>query len=95
MYFVYVLYSLKDGKLYKGSTSNLQKRMLRHNSGGNKSTAHRKPFILVHMEQFEDKPSALKRELFLKSLEGGSKLISFLKAQHILNEQGRLNLDKR
>ncbi len=82
MHFVYVLYSLKDHKLYKGATSNLQKRIIRHNSGGSKSTAHRKPFVLVHVEQFEDKSMALKRELFLKTLEGGSKLIEFLKFQH-------------
>jgi len=65
MYAVYVLYSLKDNKLYKGSTSNVQKRFLRHNSGGNKSTAHRKPFVLIHIEQFEDKSSALRRESYL------------------------------
>jgi putative endonuclease len=69
MHFVYVLYSLKDHKLYKGSTSNIQKRIIRHNSGGSKSTAHRKPFVLVHIEQFEDKSTALKREIYLKTLE--------------------------
>ena len=62
MYFVYVLYSLKDNKLYKGSTSDVSKRLLRHNSGGNRSTAHRKPFVLVHIEIFPDKSSALERE---------------------------------
>ncbi|RLD38759.1 MAG: hypothetical protein DRI89_14095 [Bacteroidetes bacterium] len=51
MYFVYVLYSLKDHKLYKGYTSNIEKRLLKHNSGGNKSTAHRKPFVIVHVGQ--------------------------------------------
>ena len=95
MHFVYVLYSLKDHKLYKGATSNLQKRIIRHNSGGSKSTAHRKPFVLVHVEQFEDKSMALKRELFLKTLEGGSKLIEFLKKQKILNENGMLNVEQR
>ncbi|MCD4774360.1 MAG: GIY-YIG nuclease family protein [Bacteroidales bacterium] len=39
MHFVYVLYSLKDYRLYKGSTSNIQKRLIRHNSGGSTSTA--------------------------------------------------------
>ena len=95
MHFVYVLYSLKDHKLYKGATSNLQKRIIRHNSGGSKSTAHRKPFVLVHVEQFEDKSMALKRELFLKTLEGGSKLIEFLKKQKILNENVMLNVEQR
>jgi GIY-YIG catalytic domain len=53
MFFVYVLFSLKDGRLYKGFTSNIQNRLLKHNSGGSTSTAHRKPFVLVHIEQFE------------------------------------------
>jgi len=86
MYYVYVLYSLKDNKLYKGYTSDILKRLLRHNSGGNKSTAHRKPFVLVHVEQFEDKSDALKREKYLKTAEGGSKLNEFLKMQKILDE---------
>jgi len=92
MYFVYVLFSLKDHRLYKGSTDNIQKRLFRHNSGGSKSTANRKPFVIVYVEQFENKSDALKREYFLKSLEGGSILISFLKSQKILNENNRLNL---
>ena len=95
MHFVYVLYSLRDHKLYKGSTSNIQKRIIRHNSGGSKSTAHRKPFVLVHIEQFEDKSIALKRELFLKTLEGGSKLIEYLKKQKILDRDGKLFLEQR
>ena len=92
MYFVYVLYSLKDHRLYKGSTANIQKRLFRHNSGGSKSTAKRKPFVIVHVEQFENKSDALKREYYLKSLEGGAKLIEFLKKQKILNEDNKLNL---
>jgi putative endonuclease len=91
MHFVYVLYSLKDHKLYKGATSNIQKRFLKHNSGGSKSTAHRKPFVLVHVEIFQQKSDALKRELYIKSLEGGSKLIEFLNKQNILNQNGQLN----
>ncbi len=91
MYFVYVLYSLKDNKLYKGFTSNIQKRLLRHNSGGSTSTAKRKPFVLVHVEQFENKSNALKRELFLKTPEGGKKLKDFLMKQNILDKEGKIN----
>ena len=91
MHYVYVLYSLKDHKLYKGSTSDISKRLLRHNSGGNKSTAHRKPFVLVHIEIFSDKTSALQRESYLKSAEGGFKLKEFLRKQNILDEENLLN----
>jgi putative endonuclease len=95
MHFVYVLYSLKDNKLYKGATANIQKRLIRHNAGGNKSTAHRKPFVLVHVEVFELKSDALKRELYIKSAEGGARLIAFLKKQNILNQEGDLNIVQR
>lgn len=64
MYFVYVLYSLKDHKLYKGYTSNIQNRLKKHNSGGSKSTANRRPFIVVHIEQFDTKHEALMRESY-------------------------------
>ena len=94
MYFVYVLYSLKDHKLYKGYTSNIEKRLLKHNSGGNKSTAHRKPFVIVHIEQFEDKSVALKREKYLKNVEGGAKLKHYLIKMKVLNESGRLNVEQ-
>ena len=92
MYYVYVLYSLKDHRLYKGFTNNIQKRYLKHNTGGSKSTAHRKPFVLVHIEVFEEKSKALKRELYLKSLEGGAKLIEYLKSLNILDHNNKLNI---
>jgi putative endonuclease len=38
MYYVYVLKSEKDGRLYKGLTSDLEKRLLQHNAGITKST---------------------------------------------------------
>ena len=94
MYFVYVLYSLNDNKLYKGYTSNIEKRLLKHNSGGNKSTAHRKPFVIVHVEQFEDKSVALKRERYLKNVEGGAKLKLYLIKMKVLNESGKLNVEQ-
>ncbi|MFQ5335776.1 MAG: GIY-YIG nuclease family protein [Flavobacteriales bacterium] len=37
MHFVYVLYSLKDHRLYKGCTENIMNRLKKHNSGGSKS----------------------------------------------------------
>ena len=94
MNFVYVLYSLKDHKLYKGFTTNIENRLKKHNSGGSKSTSRRKPFVLVHIEQFEIKHDALLREKYLKSLEGGSELKQHLKAIHILDENGKLNTEQ-
>lgn len=67
MYFVYVLCSEKDGRLYKGFSSNLEKRILEHNSGKTKSTKGYLPWRLVYSEKVENRIEARKREKFLKS----------------------------
>ena len=67
MYFVYVLKSEKDGRLYKGFTDNIDRRLKEHNSGKTKSTKPYKPWKLVYFEECSDKENARKRELFLKS----------------------------
>jgi predicted GIY-YIG superfamily endonuclease len=36
MFYFYVLYSLKDNRLYKGSTSNLLRRVEQHSAGATK-----------------------------------------------------------
>ena len=41
MWYVYVLRSAKDGKLYVGSTSDLKRRISEHESGFCESTKHR------------------------------------------------------
>ena len=92
MHFVYILYSLKDDKLYKGYTSNLQNRLAKHNSGGSKSTSHRRPFVLIYVEQFENKTDALVREKYLKTLVGGSALKTQLIKTGVLNIEGKLNM---
>jgi len=70
-YFIYILYSKKDTKLYVGCTSYLEKRVKRHNNGYVKATRHRRPLVLIHFEKFDSKADAFNRERFLKSLWGG------------------------
>ena len=69
-YFVYILLSKKDHKLYVGCTADLEKRILSHNNGVVQATKLRRPLDLIHSEQFEDKADAFNRERFLKSLWG-------------------------
>ncbi len=69
-YFVYILLSSKDHKLYVGCTTNLEKRLVRHNNGAVQATKSRRPLSLIHSEKFEDKTEAFNRERFLKSLWG-------------------------
>ncbi|MDE1919166.1 MAG: GIY-YIG nuclease family protein [Patescibacteria group bacterium] len=69
-YTVYVLYSQKDRGLYVGCTSNISERLERHLNGQVRATANRRPFDLIHTEQFESVAEAFERERFLKSLWG-------------------------
>lgn len=69
-YYVYILKSLKDGKLYTGVTQNLNRRLIEHNIGKNRATKHRRPFTLLHYECYETRAQALKRERYLKTPKG-------------------------
>ncbi len=69
-YYVYILLSLKDNKFYIGFTTNLEKRLIEHNSGKNTSTRNRTPFKLIYFEGYLNKQDALGREKFLKSGSG-------------------------
>ncbi len=66
MFYVYVLRSKKDDGFYIGFTSNLKRRIIEHNSGGNKSTKFRRPFELVYCEAYKSEEDAKHREEMLK-----------------------------
>jgi putative endonuclease len=70
MYYVYILESRKDRLFYTGFTTNLLKRIKKHNSGLVKSTKERKPFELIYYEACLNKTDALKREKYLKTSWG-------------------------
>jgi len=69
-YCVYVLFSLKDRYLYIGYSSNLEKRLSRHQSGSVKSTAPRRPLDLIFCEHYLFKDDAMKREKYFKTSMG-------------------------
>ena len=93
MFYFYVLYSLKDNRLYKGSSADLPKRILQHNAGMTNSTKNRRPLILLYLEIYDEKSEALARERWSKSLEGGAALKQLLKEKRLLNDKGKLMLD--
>ena len=70
MFYIYVLHSKKDDKLYTGFTTDLEKRLKYHNRGLNKSTRDRRPFELIYAEMYLNEKDARKRERFLKSGRG-------------------------
>lgn len=67
MYYVYILQSLKNEKLYFGFTENLQKRFMEHNEGKNISTKLGKPWKLICYEAYLSKKDAMVREKYLKT----------------------------
>ena len=71
MFVVYVLYSVKHQKIYIGYTSALKDRFHSHNKFSTKGyTVKYRPWIVVHVEFFESKIAALKREKEIKSSRG-------------------------
>ena len=71
VYYVYILQSLKKPDwLYKGSTSDLKRRIPEHNAGKNFSTAPYTPFKLIYYEAYLLKSDAEARERYLKTSMG-------------------------
>jgi putative endonuclease len=78
-YYVYVLFSLKDKKLYIGYTKDIFKRFDLHKEGKVSSTKNRRPLILIFYEAFTKRKDAKSREVFLKSGFGRNELKKCLK----------------
>ncbi len=66
MYYVYVLKSTKDEKLYIGSTNDLRRRLSEHNKGAVTSTKARRPFEPRYYESYVSEKDARGREFSLK-----------------------------
>ena len=69
-YYVYIIRSKVDGTLYKGYTSDLDRRIREHNSGKTNYTSRKVPWELVYSEEYEVLEDALKREKYFKSAAG-------------------------
>ena len=79
-HYTYVLYSLKDRKLYIGYSSDVFRRFEQHNNGENTSTKSRRPFKLIFYEAYLYKEDALKREQYFKS-SGGKRALKLMLAE--------------
>ena len=68
MFYVYILKSKKDGRLYTGFTSDLRQRVAEHNGGKSSYTKNFKPWKLVYYEAHLSKKDAQQREKNLKMI---------------------------
>ena len=70
MYYVYILQSLKDKRLYVGYSHDLKRRIDEHHQGKVKSTSTRRPLKLICYEAYLTKKEAMNREEYLKGSDG-------------------------
>ncbi len=70
MFYVYVLKSEKDERIYTGYTNDLRRRVLEHSEGRNTSTRPRLPVRLVYYEAYMSQADAKLREKRLKNSAG-------------------------
>jgi putative endonuclease len=68
--YTYILKSLKDEGYYYGHTSDIEKRLKKHNTKKVRSTKSRVPFMLHYHEIFQTKSEAYVQEMYFKSIEG-------------------------
>jgi putative endonuclease len=80
MFYVYVLFSEKDRKLYIGITPDLRRRIIKHKTGYVPSTKNRRPLRLIYYEAYGVKEDAIRREKYLKSGGGRKELAKQLES---------------
>ena len=68
-FYVYLLISY-EGHHYTGQTTDVSRRLAEHNAGMCHSTKHGYDWTLLLIEEFETRSSAVRRERWLKSLDG-------------------------
>ena len=73
-YYVYILFSEKDGNLYVGFTPDLYRRFSKHVAGYVRATKYRRPLRLIYAEAYISETDARKREVYLKGGKGRSEM---------------------
>lgn len=75
-WYVYIV-KCCDDSLYTGITVDVDRRILEHNTSnkGAKYTRSRRPVKLVHIETYDNRSTASKRESAIKKLNRSEKLI--------------------
>ncbi|MCX7862854.1 MAG: GIY-YIG nuclease family protein [Bacteroidales bacterium] len=67
---MYIMYSFRCNKSYVGVTSNLIERFRSHNVLGKGWTMKHRPWVVVHVEFFDSKEEATRRENYFKRGSG-------------------------
>ena len=67
-YYVYILYSATLDVYYKGFSTDVEQRLEYHLTSKHKFTSQTKDWVIVYVQEFEEKQEALKEEKRLKKL---------------------------
>ena len=81
MYYTYILFGEKDGKLYIGCTNDLQKRVGLHNDGKVEATRLRRPLKLIYYEAYINKSDAFAKDKCSILLKRTGARISYINEQ--------------
>jgi putative endonuclease len=74
-YYVYILFSEQRDKYYIGFTSDtLENRLRKHNSEHKGFTGKSEDWKIVHIEEFDNKQAAMKRETEIKKWKSRKRL---------------------
>ncbi len=79
MYYFYILYFKQNGKLYKGFTNDLKRRIADHKSGNSSFTSKNGSFDLIFYEAYISKKDAQEAEKYFKTGHGREVLKEKLK----------------
>ena len=79
MYYVYILRSKKNNKLYTGYSTDLKRRIQSHKQKKTQTTARMGEIHLIYYEAFISEEDARDREKYLKTTQGKRTLKIMLK----------------
>jgi len=79
MYYFYVLKFFSSGRIYKGLTNNLRRRITEHHRGQSSFTSRNGEFKLIFYEAYINKKDAQKAERYFKTGHGREVLKEKLK----------------
>jgi len=65
-FYMYIIFSSKLDKFYVGSTNDVVRRLADHNRGKSGFTRTGIPWVLKYSEKFNDRASAVRREMEIK-----------------------------
>ena len=77
----YILESEKSGMLHIGQTSDVEKRLTRHNAGGSRFTKGKGPWKLLFSISFETKTEAILMEKKLKGYKNPDRIREWINTQ--------------